>query len=74
MSRADENLRVGAAAVGAFDHLLAYVPVTGGIDLMETDALAGQEFLGVRAIGAIQNGIDVDRGHDGTKILSPGVY
>src|SRR5580704_1077457 len=60
---ADENLRVCAAAASALDHLFADVPAVH-IDLVEAYTFAGEQVLGVGAIGAVLDGIDVDRGHD----------
>ena len=66
MRRADENLRVGAAAVGALDHRFANVPFSGDVDLMKAYAFARKQVLGVLAIRAVLHGIDVDGGHDRT--------
>src|SRR5690242_67784 len=70
MGRADENLRVGAPAVGALDHFLAHVPFSSDINLMIAHAFARKEFLGVLAIGAITNRINIDLGHDRSQFLA----
>src|SRR6185437_277366 len=64
MRPGDENLRECAAAVGARDHFPSRVPVPTGIDLVEADALAGQQFLGIGAVGTVTDRIDIDIGHD----------
>src|SRR5579872_6548387 len=66
MGRADEYLRKCAASVGARDHLLAFVPVGADVDLMKAYALTAEQFLGVEAIRAVANGIDIDSGHVST--------
>ena len=45
------------------DHLFASLAVSGYVDLMELNALAGQQFLGVGTIRAIWDGVDIDRCH-----------
>src|SRR5204862_5102657 len=64
MYRADENLRIGAAAVGALNHLFANVAFAGDVDLMEAYAFTRKQVLGVCAIRAVLHGIDVDGRHD----------
>src|SRR5580692_4964765 len=74
MGRADENLRIGAPAAGALDHLFAYVPVSTDVDLVEAYTLSRQQVLRILTIGAVANGIDVDRGHDDAKGLVDWLY
>src|SRR5580693_3945246 len=64
MGRADENLRIGAAAFGALNHLFSNVPFPGDVDFMEARAFAGQQILRVVAVGAELDSVDVDGGHD----------
>src|SRR4029077_2562337 len=70
MGRADENLRVGAPAVGALDHLLANIPFSSDVDLMVAHALSRKELLGILAIGAVANRINIDIGHDRSQFLA----
>src|SRR6516225_2412004 len=59
MGRADENLRESAAAACALDHLIADVPAVH-VDLVEAYTFLREQVLGVGAIGAVLDGIDVD--------------
>src|SRR5215472_6053193 len=70
MGRADENLRIGAPALGPLDHFLANVPFSSDVDLMITHAFARKEVLGVLAIGAVANRINVDISHDRSQFLA----
>src|SRR5262249_56147668 len=70
MGRADENLRVGAPAVGALDHFLSNVPFSSDIDLMVAHAFVRKELLGVLAIGAVSNRINIDISHDRSQFLA----
>src|SRR5580693_9443171 len=74
MGRADEDLRIGAPSARALDHLFAYVPVSAGVDLVEAYTLSRQQVLRILTIGAVANGIDVDRGHDDAKGLVDWLY
>src|ERR1700688_1140362 len=74
MGRADEDLRIGAAAACAFDHLFAYVPVPADVDLVEAYTFSREQFLRVLAIGAVADGINIDRGHDGAQMLFDWLY
>src|SRR5580704_304207 len=67
MGFADENLRKGAAAVCALDHLLPYVPIPAGIDLMKDHSLPGEQFFRLLAIGTVSDSINFDCGHDVSK-------
>src|SRR5215471_8911304 len=70
MGRADENLRIGAPALGPLDHFFANVPFSSDVDLMITHAFARKELLGVLAIGAVTNRINVDIKHDRSQFLA----
>src|SRR5580692_12000480 len=74
MSRADEDLRIGAPPAGALDHLFAYVPVSTDVDLVEAYTLSRQQVLRILAIRAVANGINIDRGHDDAKGLVDWLY
>src|SRR5262249_42307336 len=70
MSRADENLRIGAPSVGAPDHLFANVPFSSDVDFMVAHTFARKELLGVLAKGAVLDRINIDFGHDRSKFLA----
>src|SRR5215510_4655262 len=70
MGRADKDLRVGASAAGALDHFLTNVPFSSDVDLMVAHAFARKELLGVLAIGAVTNRINIDIGHSGSQSLA----
>src|SRR5262249_24464394 len=70
MGRADENLRIGAPALGPLDQFLANVPFSSDVDLMITHAHARKEVFGVLAIGAVANRINVDISHDRSQFLA----
>src|SRR4029077_13676713 len=74
MGGADEDLRIGAPPARARDHRFAYIPVSTGVDLVEAYTLSRQQVLGLLAIGAVANGIDVDGSHDDAKGLCDWLY
>src|ERR1700722_18012627 len=63
MLAVDEDLRHGAAALRALDHLGATVRLLVEADLVEGDPLLLQQRFDTRAIGAPHRRVDVDFGH-----------
>src|ERR1700683_538932 len=63
MLAVDKDLRHGAAALRALDHLGAAVRLLVEADLVEGDPLFLQQRFGARAVGAPHRRIDVDLGH-----------
>src|SRR6516164_5959104 len=70
MGGADENLRIGAPALGPLDHFLANVPFSSDVDFMITHAFTRKELFGVLAKGAVANRINVDISHDRSQFLA----
>src|SRR5690606_20612035 len=63
MPSVDEDLRHGAAPVRACDHRVEARAIHRYVDFAEIGALAVEQHLGARAIGAEGLGIDFDLGH-----------
>src|SRR5690349_11564759 len=59
----DEDLRHAGAAVGARDHFLALRAVLDDVDVLVLDALALQQALRTRAVGAEHRAVDLNAGH-----------
>src|SRR5215469_15025540 len=63
MLAVDEDLRNAGAAVGAAHHLVPLGAVLDDVDVLVLDALALQQALRPRAVGAEHGAVDLDAGH-----------
>ena len=63
MAPVDEDLRHGAQALGAIDHLGALVAIESDVDLLELERFLGEKPLGRAAIAAEGRGVEHDTRH-----------